>query len=43
MTYLVDNEGITSFKMFMAYPGVFYADDGQIPCHAERRRFGAKS
>ena len=30
MTYLVDNEGITSFKLFMAYPGVFYADDGQI-------------
>lgn len=24
------NEGITSFKLFMAYPGVFYADDGQI-------------
>ncbi|MEV4730513.1 dihydropyrimidinase [Saccharopolyspora sp. NPDC049426] len=23
-------EGITSFKMFMAYPGVFYSDDGQI-------------
>jgi len=22
--------GITSFKMFMAYPGVFYATDGQI-------------
>ena len=30
MTYLVDNEGITSFKLFMAYPGVFYCDDGQI-------------
>ena len=30
MTYLVDNEGVTSFKLFMAYPGVFYADDGQI-------------
>jgi dihydropyrimidinase len=30
MTYLVDNEGITSFKLFMAYPGVYYADDGQI-------------
>ncbi len=30
MTYLVDNEGITSFKLFMAYPGVFYTDDGQI-------------
>jgi dihydropyrimidinase len=30
MTYLSDNEGITSFKLFMAYPGVFYSDDGQI-------------
>jgi dihydropyrimidinase len=30
MEYLVDNEGITSFKLFMAYPGVFYSDDGQI-------------
>ena len=30
MRYLVDNEGVTSFKLFMAYPGVFYADDGQI-------------
>ncbi len=24
------HEGITSFKLFMAYPGVFYSDDGQI-------------
>ncbi len=24
------NEGVTSFKLFMAYPGVFYSDDGQI-------------
>ncbi|MGD0530031.1 MAG: amidohydrolase family protein, partial [Polyangiaceae bacterium] len=24
------DEGITSFKMFMAYPGVFLVDDGQI-------------
>jgi dihydropyrimidinase len=24
------SEGVTSFKMFMAYPGVFYSDDGQI-------------
>lgn len=24
------NEGVTSFKMFMAYPGVFYMDDGSI-------------
>ena len=29
MDTLVD-EGITSFKLFMAYPGVFYSDDGQI-------------
>ena len=29
MDVLVD-EGITSFKLFMAYPGVFYSDDGQI-------------
>jgi dihydropyrimidinase len=29
MAELVD-EGITSFKLFMAYPGVFYSDDGQI-------------
>src|SRR3954467_5818183 len=26
----VVNEGISSFKMFMAYPGVFFVDDGQI-------------
>ncbi|WP_045877623.1 dihydropyrimidinase [Pseudofrankia sp. DC12] len=30
MDYLVAHEGITSFKLFMAYPGVFYSDDGQI-------------
>ena len=30
MRYLTENEGITSFKLFMAYPGVFYSDDGQI-------------
>ena len=29
MDSLVD-EGITSFKLFMAYPGVFYADDAQV-------------
>ena len=29
MDSLVD-EGVTSFKMFMAYPGVFYSDDGKI-------------
>jgi dihydropyrimidinase len=23
-------EGVSSFKMFMAYPGVFYSDDGKI-------------
>ena len=26
----VANEGVTSFKLFMAYPGVLYVDDGQI-------------
>ncbi|WP_432988517.1 dihydropyrimidinase [Dactylosporangium sp. CA-233914] len=30
MDQLVAGEGITSFKLFMAYPGVFYSDDGQI-------------
>jgi dihydropyrimidinase len=30
MTDLANNEGVTSFKLFMAYPGVFYSDDGQI-------------
>ncbi|WP_433615273.1 dihydropyrimidinase [Dactylosporangium sp. CA-139114] len=30
MDQLVSSEGITSFKLFMAYPGVFYSDDGQI-------------
>jgi dihydropyrimidinase len=30
MRYLNEHEGITSFKLFMAYPGVFYSDDGQI-------------
>ncbi len=30
MDELVDHEGITSFKLFMAYPGVFYSDDGQV-------------
>src|SRR4051794_28371871 len=29
MDELID-EGITSFKLFMAYPGVFLSDDGQI-------------
>ena len=32
-------EGVTSFKLFMAYPGVFYSDDGQmLRAHAEGRR-----
>ncbi len=30
MSDLTNNEGVTSFKLFMAYPGVFYSDDGQI-------------
>jgi dihydropyrimidinase len=30
MTQLTQHEGVTSFKLFMAYPGVFYSDDGQI-------------
>jgi dihydropyrimidinase len=30
MDYLVSHEGVTSFKLFMAYPGVYYSDDGQI-------------
>lgn len=30
MAYLSEYEGVTSFKLFMAYPGVFYSDDGQI-------------
>ncbi|GAB1639914.1 dihydropyrimidinase [Krasilnikovia sp. MM14-A1259] len=30
MDRLVTDEGISSFKLFMAYPGVFYSDDGQI-------------
>src|SRR5271165_5634048 len=29
MDILVD-EGVTSFKLFMAYPGVFYSTDGEI-------------
>ena len=29
MPGLID-EGITSFKLFMAYPGVFYSDDAQM-------------
>lgn len=30
MEYLANHEGVTSFKLFMAYPGVFYSDDGQL-------------
>jgi dihydropyrimidinase len=30
MDQLVADEGVSSFKLFMAYPGVFYSDDGQI-------------
>jgi len=30
MERLVEHEGVTSFKLFMAYPGVYYSDDGQI-------------
>jgi len=30
ITYLTEHEGVTSFKLFMAYPGVLYSDDGQI-------------
>ncbi|PRY16948.1 dihydropyrimidinase [Kineococcus rhizosphaerae] len=30
MDTLVAHEGISSFKLFMAYPGVFKSDDGQI-------------
>jgi dihydropyrimidinase len=30
MDQLVEHEGITSFKLFMAYPGVYYSDDGQV-------------
>lgn len=27
---LIEREGITSIKLFMAYPGTYYSDDGQI-------------
>ena len=30
MDHMVRNEGITSFKLFMAYPGVFMVDDATI-------------
>ncbi|RGC66764.1 D-hydantoinase [Micromonospora sp. MW-13] len=38
MDQLVTTEGITSFKLFMAYPGVFYSDDGQILRAMQRAR-----
>jgi dihydropyrimidinase len=38
MDMLVEQEGITSFKLFMAYPGVFYSDDGQILRAMQRAR-----
>ena len=30
MTQLADKEGVTSYKLFMAYPGVLYVDDGTL-------------
>jgi dihydropyrimidinase len=30
MDHLVDHEGVSSFKLFMAYPGVYYSDDAAI-------------
>ena len=39
MSYLVDNEGITSFKLFMAYPGVLLHRRRPDPAgDADRRR-----
>jgi dihydropyrimidinase len=38
MDQLVADEGVTSFKLFMAYPGVFYSDDGQILRAMQRAR-----
>jgi dihydropyrimidinase len=38
MDSLVESEGVTSFKLFMAYPGVFYSDDGQILRAMQRAR-----
>ena len=32
------SEGVTSFKLFMAYPGVLYVDDGQIVRAMQRAR-----
>ncbi len=30
LPYLIDKEGVSSFKMFMAYPGILMMDDGDI-------------
>ncbi len=30
LPYLIDSEGVSSFKMFMAYPGVLMVDDADI-------------
>ena len=30
LRHLTEHEGVTSFKLFMAYPGRLYSDDGQI-------------
>ena len=30
MKSLIDREGVTSFKLFMAYPGVLMVDDGAL-------------
>nr|MBA3488188.1 dihydropyrimidinase [Longispora sp. (in: high G+C Gram-positive bacteria)] len=38
MDSLVADEGISSFKLFMAYPGVFYSDDGQVLRAMQRAR-----
>lgn len=38
MDQLVADEGITSFKLFMAYPGVLYSDDAQILLAMQRAR-----
>jgi dihydropyrimidinase len=38
MDSLVTDEGVTSVKLFMAYPGVFYSDDGQILRAMQRAR-----
>ncbi len=38
MDALVESEGITSFKLFTAYPGVFYSDDGQVLRAMQRAR-----